>query len=94
VFLLISIFSTLYGSLQFVLAVSIVEGCTGRDGSWVWVEAATYPNSSSAMEILIPLGVCAVYSVISGRLLMMDGDKRIIDVDEMGRAMVEDVEED
>lgn len=29
-----------------------------------------YPSSSSAMEILIPLGVCAVYRVMSGRLIV------------------------
>ena len=31
----------------------------------------TYPNSSSAMEILIPLGVCVVYSVMSGLFAMV-----------------------
>jgi hypothetical protein len=35
-------------------------------------ERKTYPNSSSAMEILIPLGVCVVYSVMSGLFAMVN----------------------
>jgi hypothetical protein len=31
-----------------------------------------YPNSSNAMEILIPLGVCVVYSVMSGLFVMVN----------------------
>lgn len=36
----------------------------------VKLEGMAYPSSSSAMEILIPLGVCAVYRVMSGLLIL------------------------
>lgn len=46
-----------------------VDGCMfleGWEGGRGGAGQCTHPNSSSRMEILIPFGVCVVYSVMSG----------------------------
>lgn len=61
-----SIFSNLYGILQMSVRAAGLHG--GR----------AYPSSSRAMEILIPLGVWAVYKVIFGRAMVDDAGLRCL----------------